>query len=88
VPTRKGQRELIAKETEIPPGAALCDLGCGDGTVLFDIARRRPDIRAVGYDISLFPLLIGWVRKFAGANGTATSRSGSRPLPRDISGAT
>ena len=34
--------------------------------MLFDIARRRPDVRAVGYDISLFPLLIGWVRKLAG----------------------
>lgn len=69
VPTKKKQRRRLLEELDVPQGGTVYDLGCGDGTVLFDIVRKRPDVRAVGYEISLLPLTIGLFRKFFG--GTA-----------------
>jgi hypothetical protein len=69
VPTKKKQRQKLLEGLDIPPGGTVYDLGCGDGTVLFDVVRKRPDVRAVGYEISLLPLFIGLIRKFLG--GTA-----------------
>lgn len=66
VPTKKKQRQKLVAELDVPQGGTVYDLGCGDGTVLFEIARKRPDIRAIGYEISLLPYAIGAVRKILG----------------------
>lgn len=42
----------------------VADLGCGTGTILFAIAKERPDAVLTGYDVSFAPLLFGWIRKF------------------------
>lgn len=47
-------------------GMKVYDLGCGDGSVLFDIARRHPNMTCIGYDVSLLPLFLGWARKLVG----------------------
>lgn len=39
------------------------DLGCGTGTILFALAKERPDAVLTGYDVSFAPLLFGWTRK-------------------------
>jgi SAM-dependent methyltransferase len=36
---------------QIPPGAAVLDIGCGDGTIAALIARARPDISMQGVEI-------------------------------------
>jgi SAM-dependent methyltransferase len=40
------------------------DLGCGTGTMLFALAKEKPNAILTGYDVSLAPLLFGWTRKF------------------------
>jgi SAM-dependent methyltransferase len=37
----------------LPTGAAVLDLGCGDGRVASMIARQRPDLRLVGMDVAV-----------------------------------
>jgi SAM-dependent methyltransferase len=39
-------------ERLVPDGAAVCDLGCGNGRALLDIAANRPNGRFVGCDFS------------------------------------
>jgi tRNA (cmo5U34)-methyltransferase len=36
----------------VPHGGTVFDLGCGAGRPLAELARRRPDVRAVGIDLS------------------------------------
>jgi len=39
-------------ERLIPDGIAVCDLGCGNGRTILDLAVNRPNGRFVGYDFS------------------------------------
>lgn len=66
VRTKRAQRELIAEKVALKEGAKVYDLGCGDGAVLFSLARRNPTARAVGYEIAFLPLAIGWATKALG----------------------
>jgi SAM-dependent methyltransferase len=45
--------ELLAKE--IPQGAAVLDIGCGDGTIASLIAQQRPDITIRGVEFLVRP---------------------------------
>ena len=63
LPTRQRERHSLLSQISFTGVQTVIDLGCGDGTVLFAIARRYPNIQAIGYDISLVPLIIGWTRK-------------------------
>lgn len=40
------------------------DLGCGTGSMLFAVAQERPDVQLAGYEVSLAPLVFGWIRKY------------------------
>lgn len=40
------------------------DLGCGTGSMLFAVAQERPEVRLLGYEVSVAPLLFGWIRKY------------------------
>lgn len=53
---------LIFKEINLPPNALIYDLGCGDGRVLF-IAEKY-GCRATGYELSFYPYLKAWLKKF------------------------
>jgi len=66
IPTRRRQRRRLAELLPIRPGETVCDLGCGDGVVLFAFADRYPGIRAVGYEIAILPFVIGRVRRSFG----------------------
>jgi SAM-dependent methyltransferase len=39
----------------IPPHARVLDVGCGDGLLAAQVARRRPDIRLSGIDVAVRP---------------------------------
>lgn len=66
VRTKRRQRELIVSKVALKEGAKVYDLGCGDGAVLFSLARRNPTARAVGYEIAILPLVVGWATKALG----------------------
>lgn len=64
LPTLPSQRRHLLENLKLHDGQTVIDLGCGDGSMLFTVARRYPNVLCVGYDISLLPLFIGWIRKF------------------------
>lgn len=66
LPTKPSQRRRLLERLPLKGDEIIYDLGCGDGSLLFAVARKYPNIRAIGVDISLLPLIIGWIRKFVG----------------------
>lgn len=66
LPTKPKQRRHVIDAVKPAKDAVCYDLGCGDGSVLFALAKAYPGIRAIGYDISLLPLAVGIVRKYLG----------------------
>lgn len=63
LPTLPSQRRHLLDNLKLKDGQKVVDLGCGDGSMLFAVARKYPNVICIGYDISLLPLFIGWVRK-------------------------
>lgn len=63
LPTKSRDRTLLLENLDLKPGQKVVDLGCGDGSLLFGIARKFPGVDCVGYDISFLPLLMAWARK-------------------------
>lgn len=66
IPTKRRQRRRLAELLSIGSGETVCDLGCGDGVVLFAFADRYPGIRAVGYEIAILPFVLGKLRRSFG----------------------
>lgn len=65
VPTRANQRDRLFKHVTLKPRDVIVDLGCGTGTLLFAAVRAYPEAIARGYEVSLFPLVLGWLHKFS-----------------------
>lgn len=63
LPTKAKDRKHLIDELELTSGQTVIDLGAGDGSVLFAIARKAPEVQTIGYEISLAPLLFGVLRK-------------------------
>jgi tRNA A58 N-methylase Trm61 len=63
LPTKPKDRAHLFEHLKLSPGQKVIDLGCGDGSLLFAVARQFPSVTCVGYDISLLPLLFAWGRK-------------------------
>lgn len=63
LPTKPKDRAHLLDQLKLEPGQKIVDLGCGDGSMLFAVARKFPGVICVGYDISLLPLVFGWIRK-------------------------
>lgn len=74
VPTLKAQRGLLIDNLKLEApsdspmngggfAGTIYDLGCGSGSILFAFADRYPEAKCIGYDVALFPLLLGWLRK-------------------------
>ncbi len=62
VPTKKHERARLLELVDIKTEQIVYDLGCGNGAVLFDFAKKFPDARYIGYDLSLLPLALAWLR--------------------------
>jgi SAM-dependent methyltransferase len=63
----------IEKALDLKEGSVVYDLGCGDGLILFYLAKRNPNIKYVGIENSPFPALIArfmsfWHRKINNVN--------------------
>jgi len=48
----------IEKELELKDGGVVYDLGCGDGRVLFYLAKNNPKYKYIGIENSLFPFIL------------------------------
>lgn len=63
LPTRKKQRQALLDELSLRGDEVVLDLGSGDGSLLFELEQQYPGLQLTGFEISLLPLLIAWVRK-------------------------
>jgi SAM-dependent methyltransferase len=63
LPTKRRERLLLIRKITVKPNEIVYDLGCGDGSVLFDLAKKEPAARYVGYEIAILPWLLGQIRK-------------------------
>ncbi|MDA0208324.1 MAG: hypothetical protein O3B64_02890 [bacterium] len=66
LPTKRGDREHMLSKLQINQGMKIIDLGSGDGSVLFALARQHKNATFIGYEISLLPLLVSVLRKYFG----------------------
>lgn len=64
VPTRSKDIKQALRALKNIPCVTAIDLGCGTGTMLFAVAQERPNAVLSGYEVSLAPLLFGWIRKY------------------------
>ncbi|MBI2984415.1 MAG: class I SAM-dependent methyltransferase [Candidatus Kerfeldbacteria bacterium] len=69
VPTRAADVERMLQLARLKPGDVVYDLGAGDGRILV-AAVKRPNVTAVGYELSLLFYVVGQLRLWL---------SGSRP---------
>jgi cyclopropane fatty-acyl-phospholipid synthase-like methyltransferase len=58
VPARRRAVSEIVSHFELKQGDIFYELGCGDGRILFETAKRYPDVLCVGYELSPLPYLL------------------------------
>ena len=63
VPTWKRDIDRLSRLLELKDGAKFYELGCGDGRVCLELARRHK-IFAVGIELSILQWLIANLRRF------------------------
>lgn len=63
LPTRKKQRGFLLKHLSLEGTEEVVDLGCGDGSLLFELEEKYPSLRLIGVEISLLPFFIAFGRK-------------------------
>ena len=66
LPTKPRQRRHLIDRVVLEDNDVCYDLGSGDGSVLFALTRKNPNIHAIGYEISLLPYLVSLARKILG----------------------
>jgi precorrin-6B methylase 2 len=59
---RKEMKKLIEK-LELKDGDVFADLGCGDGRVVFEVAKNFKKVRCIGYEISPIHIMIANLSK-------------------------
>lgn len=63
LPTRKKVIHKILDDLKIKGNQRIYDLGCGDGTVLFEIEKKYPNSNLVGLELSLLPYFFAQLKK-------------------------
>jgi SAM-dependent methyltransferase len=64
-----GRRVRVLAEhlsTQLPHGASVLDIGCGDGTIASLISQRRPDLSFEGVELAVRPVCRILCRAFDG----------------------
>lgn len=65
LPTRKKEVDQLISALQKNPPQKIIDLGCGDGRIVFAVARMFPDAICHGVEISVLPYLFCLIRKYA-----------------------
>lgn len=64
--------QIVLDEINLPAGSLIYDLGCGDGRFLFMAEKRG--LKAVGYELALYPYLKAQFNKFLQASRVKIKR--------------
>ncbi|MCD4756151.1 class I SAM-dependent methyltransferase [bacterium] len=62
-PTPRKELRPLAKKMKLKKGDVFADLGCGDGRVVFEVAKRYKDVKCIGYEISPIHLMLANLSK-------------------------
>lgn len=60
LPTLKKSRQQALELLDLSPGQTLYELGCGDGTMLIEAAKK--ELQVVGYELNPLLAIICWLR--------------------------
>lgn len=63
VPSSKKARQIMLSAVKINPGHRVYDLGCGDGRLVIEAAKKF-GARATGFEISPFVYLLGRIKNY------------------------
>lgn len=86
VPTRQHDVERMLRLAELKTGELVYDLGAGDGRFVLTAARRY-QAKAVGFEISLLPYLVGLFRIRRARQGALASMRFQDFFHHDLSAA-
>ena len=64
--------QIVLDEINLPAGSLIYDLGCGDGRFLF--MAEKKGLKAVGYELALYPYLKAQFNKFLQASRVKIKR--------------
>jgi predicted RNA methylase len=56
----------IAEQFEMTKESVFYDVGAGDGRVVFEVAKRYPNVKVIGIELALFPYAIAKTRLWIG----------------------
>jgi precorrin-6B methylase 2 len=56
--TKRKDLKKIVKDMNLKDGDVFADLGCGDGRVVFEVAKQYKKVKSIGYEISPISLMI------------------------------
>jgi SAM-dependent methyltransferase len=77
LPTRKKELALIHEAIRSLPGNHIVDLGCGDGRILFSLAKAFPENHFTGIELSLAPFLFAFIKARIGGYKNVSIRFGN-----------
>lgn len=86
VPTRQHDVERMLRLAELKAGELVYDLGAGDGRFVLTAARRYK-AKAIGFEISLLPYLVGLIRIRRSKQGALASMRFQDFFHHDLSAA-
>lgn len=61
--TKKKDLKDLVKGLDLKEGDVFADLGCGDGRVVFEVAKRFKGVKCIGYEISPIYIMIAKLSK-------------------------
>jgi len=61
--TKVEDLEKIVKKLKLKKGDTFVDLGCGDGRVVFAVAKKFKDVKCIGYEISPIHIMLAQLSK-------------------------
>jgi len=61
--TKKKELKKIIDNLNLKDGDTFVDLGCGDGRVVFGVAKKFKSVKCIGYEISPIQLMIANLSK-------------------------
>lgn len=61
--TKRKDLKKLVKSFKLKKGDVFADLGCGDGRVVFEVAKQYKDVKCIGYEISPIHIMLAKLSK-------------------------
>jgi cyclopropane fatty-acyl-phospholipid synthase-like methyltransferase len=61
--TKRKELKKLVQNLNLKDGETFVDLGCGDGRVVFEVAKKYKKVKCIGYEISPIHIMIAKLSK-------------------------